>query len=715
VKATGESRPTASAAARRGSRKAKPSARPTEAHASYTWSRLLGLLLLLLAIPALALLMGPQLGSGVPARNLIAGLGAASLPLALATAVLGAVLVVRPQRLSSAEARRACAGAALLACTGLVALGAPGVGGSLGNGAWAGLWQSIGSATPLALLAVALTALLLLGVPARLMLGAAAGVTGALGRALAALFYGAVGFAVWLARRRKPETGEPEGAEVKPSARQAKPKPEAAPAAEPTPSQEATQPVLPVIRTSRLEPAEERPKGDWMLPPITLLEASPHVEVSEADALRQAQLIEDTLGQFNVEAHVREINPGPTVTQFALEPGRGTKVARITSLQHDLALALAAPSIRVEAPVPGQSRVGVEIPSSRPMTVRLRDVMDSAAFYGFKGKLKLALGRDVTGKPVVGDLAKMPHLLIAGATGAGKSVCLNSIIAGFLFQHTPDELRFLMVDPKMVELKRFDGVPHLVWPVVTEVEKVVGVLKYAVGEMERRYKECSALGIRNLEGYNRKMEAEGREKLPHMVVIIDELADLMMAAPEEVEASICRLAQMARAVGIHLVLATQRPSVDVLTGLIKANFPSRIAFAVSSGIDSRVILDMPGAERLLGRGDMLFLGPNSPKPKRVQGVFVSDEETDQVVEHWKGLRPAEYDPAVGRMLESEASRSENPEQDPLYAEALKLAESHTRISTSLLQRKLRIGYNRAARITDALRASGELDDVEVDR
>ncbi|MDP9352262.1 MAG: DNA translocase FtsK, partial [Chloroflexota bacterium] len=479
---------------------------------------------------------------------------------------------------------------------------------------------------------------------------------------------------------------------------------------------EATQPMLPVIRTvvdSRPAPSTRVPDEDWTLPPVTLLEASPHVEVSEADALQSARTIESTLKSFGVEAQVREINPGPRVTQFALEPGVGTKVSRITSLQNDLALALAAPSIRMEAPVPGQSRVGLEIPNGQAAVVRLRDVFDSVAFQDSKGKLKVALGRDVTGRSVVGDLARMPHLLIAGATGAGKSACLNSIISGFLFQHTPDELRFLMVDPKMVELKTYDGIPHLVWPVVTEMEKVVGVLKYAVGEMERRYKEFSELGIRNLEGYNRRREAQGEPKLQHMVVIIDELADLMMAAPEEVEASICRLAQMARAVGIHLILATQRPSVDVLTGLIKANFPSRIAFAVSSQIDSRVILDMPGAERLLGRGDMLFIGPDSTKPIRVQGAWVGDEEIDAVVAHWKELQPAQYDPEVGRLLEAESRKAESPNEDPLYAQALELTQSHARISTSLLQRKLRIGYNRASRLMDALKDSGDLD-VELD-
>jgi S-DNA-T family DNA segregation ATPase FtsK/SpoIIIE len=687
----------------------KPAGDPA-ARLPHLWSRAAGLVLLLAAI---YIAVGASSGDGRnPAlRALVGGVGAAAAPVIVLGALLALVLLLRPGRLARPAVLRKLAGTLLLLAACVSLLGAVRAGGELGNAAWDRVAAPLGLGAALVFLGAGVAAAVLLGVPPRLLASGAVGGARIAGRLVASALYGLVGAAVWLAGRVSGSGREPEPFVVEPAkAPVVERDPPTPPAIEPAP-EDVTQPMLPVIRKVVDEPPRvlaPRPDG-WRLPPIDLLEVSAAVEVSEADAHNRAKIIEDTLASFGVDAVVREINPGPTVTQFALEPGVGTRVSRIMTLQNDLALALAAPSIRMEAPVPGQSRLGIEIPNGQAATVRLRDVFDSGAFHNSKGKLKLALGRDVTGRAVVGDLARMPHLLIAGATGAGKSVCLNSIIAGFLFQHTPDELRFLMVDPKMVELKTFDGVPHLVWPVVTEVEKVVGVLKYAVGEMERRYKEFSQLGIRNLDGYNRKREAEGEPKLSRLIVIIDELADLMMAAPEEVEAAICRLAQMARAVGIHLILATQRPSVDVLTGLIKANFPSRIAFAVSSQIDSRVILDTPGAERLLGRGDMLFLGPDSAKPLRVQGAFVSDEEIDAVVSYWKELQPAEYDPEVGKLLEAESRRSENPHEDPLYAQALELAQTHGRLSTSLLQRKLRIGYNRAARLMDALRDSGDLD------
>ncbi len=676
------------------------------------WGKVVGLPLLALALYCVIAFFGSGDGLGSAIQLLGDASGRAAVLILVLIVLVAVVLVMRPGQATRAKVVRILSGGLLLTGVALSLLGGLGLGGSSGREAWQGLASTLGLGVVVALPVALLAGLLLVGVPAAVLRRIGVALLRWMARVVAASLYSSIGIVVWLprlpARLRTPTPVEDD--------------PEAAPLSEPvwapevkkveavTPcEQEETQPLVPKIQVFQEEAPQARVAGDWSLPPITLLEVSKPQDVSEADARLRARIIEETLSTFGVAAHVREINPGPTVTQFALEPGTGTKVSRITSLQNDLALALAAPSIRMEAPVPGQSRVGLEIPNGKAATVRLRDVMDSAAYHNSKGKLKLALGRDVTGRAVVGDLAKMPHLLIAGATGAGKSVCLNSIIAGFLFQHTPDELRFLMVDPKMVELKTFDGVPHLVWPVVTDVSKVVGVLKYAVGEMERRYKELSKLGLRNLEGYNRKRAAEGEPKLPHMVVIIDELADLMMAAPEEVEASICRLAQMARAVGIHLILATQRPSVDVLTGLIKANFPSRIAFAVSSGIDSRVILDTPGAERLLGRGDMLFQGPESAKPLRVQGTFVSDDEIESVVEHWKRLRPAEYDPEVGRLLEREDERSANPKEDPLYAQALEMAGTHARLSTSLLQRRLRIGYNRAARLMDALRDNGDLD------
>ncbi|MDQ3167215.1 MAG: DNA translocase FtsK, partial [Chloroflexota bacterium] len=376
------------------------------------------------------------------------------------------------------------------------------------------------------------------------------------------------------------------------------------------------------------------------LPSTGLLAQYDGVAPDTAGLETKARLIEESLRSFRVEARVREINPGPSVTQFALEPGGGVKVRRITELQNDLALALAAPSIRIEAPIPGFARVGLEIPNEEISTVGLRETLESAAFARGKQKLPIPLGRDVNGRYVVHDLTRMPHLLIAGATGSGKSVCLNGIISTFLLCRPPEELKILMIDPKMVELTLYNGVPHLQCPVVTEMDKVVGALRLVLREMERRYAIFSRLGVRNLDGYRLKTEDESdAERLPYLVVIIDELADLMMTAPIEVEALLVRLAQMARATGIHLILATQRPSVNVLTGLIKANVPARIAFAVSSGVDSRVVLDMPGAERLLGRGDMLFLPPDAAKPQRVQGAYIEDGDVQKIVAHWHAVAP----------------------------------------------------------------------------
>ena len=389
---------------------------------------------------------------------------------------------------------------------------------------------------------------------------------------------------------------------------------------------------------------------------LQLLTEPSQAAISEVELRDRVRLIEETLGSFGVPVRVVEVNPGPTVTQFGLEPGyverRGkagqvvrskVKVSRITALSNDLALALAAAPIRIEAPVPGRPLVGVEVPNVEISLVGLRGVMESEGFERSKGRLKLGLGRDVTGRPVVADLGKMPHLLIAGATGSGKSVCINSLIAALLCQKSPQELRLLMIDPKRVELMAFRGIPHLLGPVVAEVGKVLGALRWVVREMEGRYRQFAEAGARDIEGYNRK----GNE-LPYWVVIVDELADLMMAAPEEVERTLCRLAQMARATGIHLVVATQRPSVDVVTGLIKANFPARLSFAVASGVDSRVILDTVGAEKLLGRGDMLYMASDSSKVVRLQGCYVSDEEISKIVRYWKGLPVGEARPPVRR-------------------------------------------------------------------
>lgn len=464
-------------------------------------------------------------------------------------------------------------------------------------------------------------------------------------------------------------------------------------------------------------PAPTPPGEPLPLPDIRHLKYYETVEPDTTALEGKARTIEETLASFKVEATVREINPGPAVTQFALEPGNGVKVRRITELQNDLALSLAAQSIRVEAPIPGMARVGIEIPNGQVAVVGLREVIESGSFQNSKAKLPMPLGRDVNGRYVVGDLAKMPHLLIAGATGAGKSVCLNGIISTFLLTKQPDELRLLMIDPKMVELTGFNGVPHLQCPVVTEMDKVVGALRMVLREMNRRYELFKKHGVRNYDGYKLKGEDEPElEKLPYLVVIIDELADLMMTTPDEVETLLARLTQMARATGIHLIIATQRPSVNVLTGLIKANVPARIAFAVSSMIDSRVVLDMPGAEKLLGRGDMLFLPPDAAKPVRVQGAFI-DEEVKAIVDHWLTVSPVpQYaqewldlpssDPDKGGEGEGEGG------DDPLMEQALEIVRGQGTASASMLQRRLRIGYNRAARLIEQMEDDGVIGQAD---
>lgn len=469
-----------------------------------------------------------------------------------------------------------------------------------------------------------------------------------------------------------------------------------------TPPAEKVQPK-PVVEVS--EPDEPLP-----LPDIRLLSYYEQVVPDTQELELKARQIEETLASFKVQARVREINPGPAVTQFALEPGNGVKVRRISELTNDLALSLAAQSVRVEAPIPGQARVGVEIPNKEIATVGLREVLESKTFTNGKWKLPLPLGRDVNGRAVVGDLTKMPHLLIAGATGAGKSVCLNGIICTFLMYKRPDELRLLMIDPKMVELTGFNGVPHLLCPVVTEMEKVVGALRMVLKEMNRRYELFKSLGVRNIDGYRKQTAKDpDAEKIPYLVVIIDELADLMMTTSDEVETLLARLTQMARATGIHLIIATQRPSVNVLTGLIKANVPARIAFAVSSMIDSRVVLDQPGAERLLGRGDMLYLPGDAAKPIRIQGVFI-EEEVSAIVGHWHKVSPVpQYDEEwldlPSNEVQTESGGYED-EDDPLMEQALEVVRRQRTASASMLQRRLRIGYNRAARIIEQMEADG---------
>ena len=475
----------------------------------------------------------------------------------------------------------------------------------------------------------------------------------------------------------------------------------------------------------------------WPMPPLTMLETYPEGTISIEELKHKARLIEETLASFRVEAQVKAVNTGPAVTQFELQPAVGVKVSKITALEKDLALALSARSMRIEAPIPGKAMVGIEVPNSSISMVSLREVIESDEFEASKHKLKLPLGKDVSGTSVIAGMERMPHLLVAGATGAGKSVAVNTIVCALLLKHTPDDLKFIMVDPKTVELIVYNNIPHLLSPVVTELERVVPTLKWAVREMERRYKVFAKYGFRNLESYRQASRTRADlEPMPYIVVIIDELADLMMLAPDEVETLICRLAQMARATGIHLIIATQRPSVDVVTGLIKANFPSRIAFAVTSQTDSRVILDTNGAEQLLGRGDSLYLAVDASKPVRVQGTYVSDAEVERIVQFWRSARP----PALGgstaasgskgngtatsatstsgtsapaSSLPPPASSTKGPadflsveEQDELLPEAIKLVKQHTRASASLLQRRLRIGYSKAAQLIDLLEQQG---------
>jgi DNA segregation ATPase FtsK/SpoIIIE-like protein len=513
-------------------------------------------------------------------------------------------------------------------------------------------------------------------------------------------------------------------------------------------------------RTPRIANASPQNESFWILPQTTLLNSPDEVKIQILgdDTETLAKTIQETLRSFRVDADVKkeDISIGPTIIRLGIRPtGKPemkpdektgklvpvrdaagniiyetrTRVSRIMALQNDLALVLEAKTIRMEAPVPGRPYVGVEIPNKNSRLVTLREVLESKEYQPAKAKSKLAiaLGKDVAGMVRVGDLARMPHLLIAGATGAGKSVMINAIIASIITQATPDDVRLLMVDPKMVELNMYNGIPHLLSPVVTEVEKVVSLLKNGISEMERRYRLFSQLGVRNLDGY-RKMRAERSAKgdnslanLPAIVIIIDELADLMMAAPEEVEGMICRLAQLARATGIHLVVATQRPSVDVITGLIKANIPTRISFMVSSAVDSRTIIDMGGAERLLGRGDMLYLPSDAGKPERIQGSFLADEEAERLVEYWReqavqhaiaanggqGIDVTEVQAQVEPGWELKEQDSEDFElDDELLDKAEEVVREYEKASISLLQRRLKIGYSRAARLIDLLEERG---------
>ena len=443
---------------------------------------------------------------------------------------------------------------------------------------------------------------------------------------------------------------------------------------------------------------------DWTLPPLSILEES-NEEIKSGDIDRNVKIIENTLAEFSIDVEMKDVNIGPTVTQYTFKPPSGVKLAKITSLQNDLALALAAHPLRLEAPIPGKSLVGIEIPNIKSAPVRLKEILESPVFKEQKYSIPVPLGRNISGKPVVDDLTKMPHLLIAGATGSGKSVFINIMLMTLLCNFTPDQIKLILVDPKKVELSTYNKLPHLLTPVVTEAKNALNALKWGLQEMNDRYQLLSENKARNIASYNQK---NPKKKLPYIVIVIDELADLMMTTGNEIETAICRLAQMARATGIHLVIATQRPSVDVITGLIKANIATRIAFAVASQIDSRTILDSAGAEKLLGKGDMLYISRETGKPTRIQGVYASDQEIESITQFWKNEGPppeflSNIQPSI---LATDATNSLNKNfadvDDDLFQEVLELVITTQQASASYLQRKLKIGYARAARLVDIL-------------
>jgi len=477
----------------------------------------------------------------------------------------------------------------------------------------------------------------------------------------------------------------------------------------------------PSLADEKPDQPETRPEE---LPPLTLLSKGDVFKPDKRSINLSAGLIEKTLDEFGIPAKVVGFRTGPTVTQFAVEPGyidksdderHKIRVSQISSLQRDLALALSAERLRIEAPVPGKSYVGIEIPNPNSADVFLRPLIESEAFHRVNSPLTLALGRDVSGRPVVADLATMPHLLIAGTTGSGKSVCITALTACLIMNNTPEDLKLAMIDPKRVELMRFNGLPHLMGNVETEIDRILGVLRWATTEMDYRYKLLEKARARNIDSYNKKMERQNKRKLPKIVIVIDELADLMMSAADQTEHAVIRLAQKARAIGIHLILATQRPSIDVVTGLIKANFPTRISFTVASSIDSRVILDTSGAETLLGKGDMLFLHSEVGLPQRAQGVIISDKELDRIIKWWQkeehtseDTPQPRYDDSEKPPWEEKIGIDEEDEDDALIDEAIELIKSEGHASASYFQRQLRVGYPRAARLVDQLEEMGIL-------
>ncbi len=485
----------------------------------------------------------------------------------------------------------------------------------------------------------------------------------------------------------------------------------------------AVQQVPPISHDAQTR-ADARKHRDRRLPPVTLLGKGTSSSLDDSEIAYKKETIERTLADFGIPAEVTQVRRGPAVTQYGVLPGyierigpdgevkqHKVRIGQIASLRRDLALALAAPRLRIQAPIPGRGVVGIEVPNDHVNLVRLRDVIESEEFTKLKAALAVGLGRDVSGETVAIDLATLPHLLIAGTTGSGKSVSINSFVSCLVFNNTPEQLQLIMIDPKKVELIRFNGLPHLIGKVEVDADRAVGVLRWLTAEMDRRYETFAQAGARNLNGYNRRKREQDvdADPLPHIVVFIDELADLMYMYPGDVERTLCRLAQMARATGIHLVVATQRPSTDVITGLIKANFPARLSFAVASGTDSRVVLDSVGAEQLLGRGDMLFHAPDASGPMRIQGVFVTDTEVEQLVTFWKKMRP-EHVAADAPWENLIAKYALLDETDTLLESAIELAKKNDHLSASFLQRRLRLGYPRAARLMEHLYEMGLVDD-----
>jgi S-DNA-T family DNA segregation ATPase FtsK/SpoIIIE len=543
--------------------------------------------------------------------------------------------------------------------------------------------------------------------------------------------------------RRAPRTPAPEPALPEPAAPPAKPAPVAekpAPAATPAPGKVALTIVKPEEpkKAARVALPQSEDKN-YQFPPLTLLREQVRASAADGEEEHRQNAINllRILSEFGVEVTLGEIHVGPVITRYEVVPAPGVRVEKISGLDKNIALGMRAQSVRILAPIPGKAAVGVEVPNQRPTPVGMRELLESEDWGGTKAEIPIALGKDVSGAPLVSDLAKMPHLLIAGATGSGKSVCINSIVASILYSKSPKDLRMIMVDPKVVELKIFNALPHMLIPVVTEPKKVPAALKWLLKEMEQRYQIFAKVNVRNIVGFNQRKrggeepppapEAQGvlegvdplagveiPDRLPYIVAIIDELADLMAVAPADIETNIARLAQLARAAGIHLIIATQRPSVNVITGVIKANLPSRIAFQVASQVDSRTILDTKGADTLIGRGDMLFSPPGSSRLVRAQGAFVSDEEVQAMVEHLKRNGPPQYAQSVQQQIDRAAREEEDGEgedgdlgdDDELYHEAMEVLKATRRASTSMLQRKLKIGYNRAARIMEIMEEKG---------